>query len=130
MESKDFYADEKREMTSDFNEAKLQILRLNNLWEKCATCARSGRLIDWNWELDNIYGELSTDAEKQDEDKKEKETYSHKIKKINGLIAKHQKDGNGLYLILRTKEKILKRLQDNAGKGSKRSSDDEDDIDT
>ncbi len=115
--------------TSDFNQAKYEILRLDESWNKCKALIRAGNLMDWNYELDNIFGELSSDAEKQDEDKDEIKTYSHKIKELNKLAAENQNDNPKLYKILRMKERILRRLQDAAGKGSKRSSEDEDDID-
>ena len=127
------YSDTKRDLTSDFNEAKLQIFRLNNSWERFGTAIRSGRFLEGkgaNWELDDIFGELSTDAENMDEDKEEKEKYSYKIKKVDELISKNEDNNDAVYRILRTKERILRRLQDKSGKGSKRSSEDEDDIDT
>ncbi|GAG54187.1 unnamed protein product [marine sediment metagenome] len=127
------YLEAKRDLTSDFNEAKLQVFRLNNSWERFSTAIRSGKFMDdkgANWELDDIHGELSHDEELQDEHKLEIEKYSYKINKLNGLIAEYRDDDTKLYKILRMKERILRRLQDEAGKGSKRSSEDEDDIDT
>ncbi len=127
------YLNAKKDLTSDFNEAKLQVFRLNNSWERFSTAIRSGRFIDdkgANWELDDIYGELSHDEELQDEGKEETQKYSYKIGKLNELIAKYREDDTKLYRVLRMKERILRRLQDESGKGSKRSSEDEDDIDT
>ena len=127
--------EEKRAFTSEFNEAKFQILRLHNSWEKCKDYSHSGKLMQWNWELDNIFAELSTDAENEDNGKESnrkesKQGYTDKIKKLNELVAENKKNSEKLYLILRMKERILKRLQDVSGKGSKRKADDEDDIDT
>lgn len=127
------YLETKRDLTSDFNEAKLQVFRLNNSWERFSTAIRSGKFMDdkgANWELDDIHGELSHDEELKDEGKEETQKYSYKIKKLNELIAKYRDDDVKLYKILRMKERILRRLQDEAGKGSKRSSEDDDDIDT
>ncbi len=127
------YLNAKKDLTSDFNEAKLQVYRLNNSWERFSTAIRSGRFMEdkgANWELDDIYGELSHDEEIKDEFKEGTNKYSYKINKLNELIAKHKDDDVKLYKILRMKERILRRLQDEAGKGSKRSSEDEDDIDT
>ena len=127
------YIETKRDLTSDFNEAKLQVFRLNNSWERFSTAIRSGRFMDdkgSNWELDDIHGELSHDEELQDDNKEETQKYSYKINKLNQLIAEYKDDDTKLYKILRMKERILRRLQDEAGKGSKRSSEDEDDIDT
>lgn len=124
------FTKEKRELTSDFNEGKLQIYRLNNSWERFQNKLREGLLTESNWELDDICGELSKDAENRDLNLEETQKYSYKIKKINELVAKYKYSPEKLYLILRMKEKILRRLQDAAGKGSKRSEADEDDIDT
>ena len=127
------YLETKRDLTSDFNEAKLQVFRLNNSWERFSTAIRSGKFMEdkgANWELDDIYGELSHDEELQDELKEGIDKYSYKIMKLNELIAEYRDDDTKLYKILRMKERILRRLQDEAGKGSKRSSEDEDDIDT
>ncbi len=86
--------------------------------------------MDWNWELDNIFEELSTDAEHEDENQKKHLTYAQKIKTLNGLVANYKTNNEALYNILRMKAKILKRLQDVSGKGSKRSSGDDDGIDS
>jgi len=130
----DNYFDEKKGMTSDFNEAKLQIFRLNNSWERYSTAIRNGNFLDnggANWELDDIFGELSTDAEQLDVNKEENERYHHKLDKLNSLISSNRDNEVKLYKIMRTKEKILRRLQDESGKGSKRSSiGDDDDIDS
>jgi len=125
------YLEEKKDLISDFNEAKLQVLRLNNSWERFSTAIRSGKFIGEkgaNWELDDIYGELSHDEELKDMDKEETQKYSYKINKLNELIAEYRDDEVRLYKIIRMKARILRRLQDVAGKGSKRSSEDEDDI--
>lgn len=124
------FSKEKNELKSDFNEGKLQIYRLNNSWERFQDRIRKGLLEAANWELDDIFGELSTDAENKDKDLQEKEKYSYKIKKLSGLLINNKNNGDSTYKILRLKEKVLRRLQDTAGKGSKRSSSDEDDIDT
>lgn len=120
---------EKKSLTSDFNEAKLQIFRLNNALERCNKHAREGDLISWKWELDGIFRELSTDAEYLDSFAKETQKYGYKINKINQLISKYDKNAALLYKILEKKEIILRRLQDEAGKGSKRSDIDAEDID-
>lgn len=130
MEQKTDYFTAKKELTSDFNEAKLQIFRMNNSWEGFSRSIKSGELIKANWELDDIWGELSVDAENIDEGKDTVKTFHHKIDKINWLIAHHKIDPTKLYFLLRKKEKVLRRLQDASGKGSKRSDRDEDDIDT
>lgn len=127
----DSFDQEKKDLVSDFNEAKLQIFRLNNRWESFSNKIRGGELEEANWELDDIYGELSTDAEYQDEGKNEGDTYNFKLRRLNELIAEHRMNPHKFYMILRMKERILRRLQEEAGKGGKKSSTDyEDDIDT
>ncbi|GAG32121.1 unnamed protein product, partial [marine sediment metagenome] len=120
----------KDELVSDFNEAKNQIMRLGNLWNQFSSSMISGNFMGdkgANWILDNVFGELSTDAEKQDKEKDDKdEKYETKIKKINGLIAKHKDNDKKIYSIMRFKEKILRRLQDDAGKGARYSYADDD----
>ena len=123
-------SESKDELVSDFNEAKNQIMRLGNLWNQFSSAMISGNFIEdkgANWLLDNVFGELSTDAEKQDKDKEDNdEKYETKIKKINELIGTHRYDDVKLYIILRRKEKILRRLQDDAGKGARYSYADDD----
>lgn len=118
----------KKELLSDFNEARLQILRLSNSWELCKSAARSGDLIKWNWELDTIWRELSADATNKSIITDTRK-YPNKIREINVLFAQCKNNPDKLYQVLDLKERILKRLQDEVGKGSKRSSTDEDDID-
>jgi len=124
------YPENKDDLTSDFNEAKNQIMRLGNSWNQFSSAMLSGNFMGdkgANWVLDNVFGELSTDAEKQDADTKEEiEKYEIKIKKINKLIGEYRDDEVKLYKILRMKEKILRRLQDVAGKGARYSYADED----
>jgi len=127
------YYQEKKNMTSDFNEGKLQIFRLNNSWERFSNAIRRGIFLGENganWVLDDVGGELARDMELEDEDKPIKERYSFKIDKINTLISQYKENPSILYKIIRLKERVLRRLQDEAGKGAKRSSDDEDAIDS
>jgi len=126
------YSGIKDDLISDFNEAKNQIMRLGNSWNLFSNAMLSGNFMGdkgANWILDNVFGELSTDAEKQDKDidfKEEIKKYEVKIKKINELIGEYRDDDTKLYKILRMKEKILRRLQDVAGKGARYSYADED----
>ena len=124
------YSEGKDDLTSDFNEAKNQIMRLGNSWNQFSSSMLSGNFIGdkgANWILDNVFGELSTDAEKQDKDMSEEiKKYEIKIKEINELVGKYRNDDVKLYKILRMKEKILRRLQDEAGKGARYSYADDD----
>ena len=89
---------------------------------------KSGRLDDWRWELDSAWRELSVDAFNEDEGRLEGNTFINKINKLNELIAHNQNNRVKLYKILETKEIMLRRLEDKAGKGAKRREADEDDM--
>ena len=128
--AEEIYTENKDDLTSDFNEAKNQIARLGNSWNQFSSAMLSGNFMGdkgANWILDNVFGELSTDAEKQDKDMDEEiKKYKVKIKDINKLIGEYRDDDVKLYKILRMKEKILRRLQDEAGKGARYSYSDDD----
>lgn len=124
----DYYV-EKKDITSDFNEAKYQILRLHVLWQSCNNLSQSGQLLQWKWKLDAIWRELSPDAKLEDDNMdKEEEKYFNQVKKINKTIADSKKD-TVIYLTLQEKEIFLRCLQEKVGKGGRRSSGDDDDID-
>jgi len=120
----DTYVENNDDMTSEFNEAQNQILRLGNQWNNFSEAILSGNFLGAkgaNWILDNIFGELSPDAEKEDKNSKEEQKYSTKIKKIDELISNYKHNTIKLYKLLRFKEKILRRLQNDAGKGARYS---------
>lgn len=124
---KDYY-DEKKELISDFNEAKFQIFRLHDLWQGCNAAATVGNLSLWKWKLDCIWRELSPDAKKRDDSGSK---YCEEIKKLNSDITTAQRSRNDgkLYQALSEKEEFLRQLQDDVGKGSRRRSTDEDLMD-
>lgn len=122
----DFEVQEREDLVSDFNEAKFQITRLGALWDKFDNAMLNGNFIDpfgATWISDRIYGNLSRDSERLGGTK---EKYEHKIKKINQLIMRNKDNNVILYHILQKKEQILRRLQDEAGKGARYSYSDED----
>jgi len=123
------YENDKKSMTSDFNEAKFQIYRLHILWLSCNTLSEEGKLIDWKWKLDTIWRELSPDATAKDKGKENniKATYSYKMKVINHNIAK-SRGQNAIYNALQEKEVFLRCLQEEVGKGSKKSFEDNEDF--
>ena len=126
------YGDEKKELISDFNEAKFQILRLHLLWQSCNSLSQSGKLIQWKWKLDTMWRELSVDAAEKDKTiEKDKDKHFTRVKELNKSIAKAQKDDNRaeLYDTLQKKEIFLRQLQEDAGKGSRKHAHDEDDMD-
>ena len=106
--------DDSKKLVSVYNEAQLQIMRLNNIWTKCHNYAQSGNLSAYKWQLDRAWIELSADAEKKD-----KEYYFKAIDIINSVIAK-SKSNHSLYNLLIRKEIFLKLLQEEVGKGGKR----------
>ena len=114
---------ERKPSISDFNEAKYQILRLHVLWQSCNSLSQSGHLVKWKWKLDTIWRELAADAKELDEKK-----YFGDLEEKNEKIADY-KTSDDLYQALQQKEIFLRCLQEAAGKGSKRSSSDDDDID-
>ena len=57
-----------KKLVSVYNEAQLQILRLNNIWIKCHEAVKNGNLISYKWQLDRAWIELTADAQKQDKD--------------------------------------------------------------
>ena len=126
------YGDEKKELISDFNEAKFQILRLHLLWQSCNSLSQSGKLIQWKWKLDTMWRELSVDAtEKDNSIDKDKDKYFTRVKELNKNIAIAQDNNNReeLYDTLQQKEIFLRQLQEDAGKGSRKHAHDEDDMD-
>lgn len=97
---------------SKYNEAAQQISRLHESWLKCSELRRKGRLIDWNFELDNVWTELAGD---KNCDKSDEKTFYDFIP----LYVKAKKEGSAaLYQILLKKHVFLKRLQDQLGKGA------------
>jgi len=97
---------------STYNSMDAIIFRINDLWSKFNSYVLSGRLIQANWVLDRLWGELVTDS-KPDEQTKNIE-FREKLLKIKGV-----KEMGKLYLFLLEKEEFLRRLQDRQGKGVK-----------
>ena len=107
---------DKKVSLSDFNEGSFQILRLHDYWNDCGKFSRSGNFEQWRWTLDMAWLELSPDAEqslKKDKYQKELMICDKRIE-----LSQHK---NQLYYSLKKKQEFLKRLQDEVGKGAKRS---------
>lgn len=124
-------AGEEKKLISDFNEAKLQILRLHGLWSDCHRLSCSGKLTLWNWKLDRVYVELTNDMWDEDKEKKSKkpESFYQRILKVNDDISKEEVVGKKLYKLLTEKEMILRELQNAAGKGGRKREEDADVMD-
>lgn len=112
--------------TSKFNDAVLQIMRLNNMWLNCKHYRTKGNLEAWRWELDGVWTELYSDAIKKEGKDLTKNDYYLKINVLDKLINTSKTNRHLLYKYLDLKEKLLRTLQDEAGKGSKYENDEED----
>lgn len=112
---------EEGERISIINDAGLQIQRLHNIWNEVRHARETGNLEKAKDKLDSAEVELHVD------------TKGDKIKDINKNIALHYrkftKDSRmKLYKLLINKEKLLREIQDGAGKGGKYRDEDEDDF--
>jgi len=112
--SEDF--NDRKVSLSDFNEAGFQILRLHILWCDCSKYSRSGMYDEWKWTLDNIWIELSPDVERT----KKPDSYKKELVLRDKMIS-IAKTKNETYYALKKKQEFLKKLQDDVGKGTKRS---------
>jgi len=114
MENKTF--NDSKISLSDFNEGGFQILRLHDYWNDCGRYARQGNFEQWKWTLDMVWLELSADAELS----KRTEAYNKELN-LSDKRIKLSKNKDQLYYSLMKKQQFLKRLQDEVGKGAKRS---------
>lgn len=100
---------------SEFNEAVRQVVRLGNIWENCHNYSRKGELIKYKWELDRAWIELGSDGRRLNS-----RYYVESIKTLNRKIA-DAKTKPELYRMLQKKEEFLRDLQEEAGKGGKKT---------
>ena len=101
---------------SEFNEAGLQIMRLHDCWNDCKSYIKNGKYDKWKWVLDAIWVELYPDVIHS----KKGDGYIKQYNLCNKrIIISNNK--NQLYFALVKKQEFLKKLQDDVGKGSKRS---------
>lgn len=122
--------DFKKDLISDFNEAKYQIYRIHLDLIDCRNFSKKGDLTNWKWVLDHLWLELAADARaKEGKNIEEKDNkYFQKIKDCNKKIAGAENNRNELYQALQEKEIFLRFLQDDVGKGGKRSPTDEEEF--
>ena len=114
----------KPEESSKYNEAALQIIRVNNLWVKIENCVNEGELYKWQPLLDSIWREFRADVNHLPNTVKEGDTYSEKNKvirmnktlKLKVLISgsNTRTEWNNA---LNERHEFLKQLQDKVGKG-------------
>ncbi len=116
---------------SSYNEAGLQIARLNEYWIKAERYANGHHLIAWSSILDSIYRELYPDVLKMKDSKNiQRNHYLIKVnskkavklpensyfidkKVLRGMAREHT------YNWLDKRHRFLKEIQDSCGKGSK-----------
>jgi len=116
-------------LTSDYNEAAFQISRLQNIKLQCENARANGNLIRYKWKLQSFEIELCADIERLDDDEDdEKKRYSKKVEKINNQIAtaENSKNIKKMFEFLMDKEKLLRLIQEAAGKGSRLRPQDDD----
>lgn len=113
-------------VTSEWNDAGLQIRRLNNIWIECKYNREKGKLIDYKWKLDSAAVELWNDAKRLD--KEETNGYTTTLQELDKEIIKAELEKNLslFYQKLLAKERILREVQELSGKGSKFKAADED----
>ena len=106
---------------SQYNEAGFQIQRLHNIWLDTRLAREKGNLKQVRWKLDSAEVELSEDIDEHDEGKKDEEKFSKKLEKINENIGttSKEKEITNFYINLMKKEKLLRKIQNKAGKGAK-----------
>ncbi len=144
--------------TSQFNEGQLQIIRWHNIKNRCHEYRTHGELAQYGTELDGLWIEMSADAVKldgKDEGKNkyftETEEYQKKLGALYKIIAMEEKrkkntsvfrsllnkdkgnplkniDGQ-LYELLTKRERWLRNLQEDAGKGGVKENKDKREFD-
>lgn len=104
--------------TSLFKDALGQIRRLDMAWVRATRHRENGNLDGWRWILDTVYLELSYDVTRLSKDGLD---YKNKIDRINDNISKafQNKNNKEQYNLLKEKERILREVQEMAGKGAK-----------
>ncbi len=121
---------EEEKQISTFNESILQIQRLNNDLVEAKYHRKKGRLKNYKFILETIEDELYYDAKILDKRIKDKDRkYITRLRELNEIIdmsilSKNFKD---FYLTLREKERLLREIQQNCGKGSSYKREGEDD---
>lgn len=113
--------------TSKYSGGIDQLKRLNLLYLIAMSRRHSGKLEEWRWVLDSVEIELHPDMKRMAESKNTKINWIEKINKINKKIneAFKNRDPSEQYKYLKIKEKIMRWVQDKAGKGTKLAEEEE-----
>lgn len=109
---------DKQEKTSYFKDSLGQIRRLDYGWVRATRWREQGDLEQWRWVLDTQELELTPDIERLKESGKD---YTKQIQDVKDKISKNMKDKNKaeVYKALMEFEKLLRMIQEVAGKGTK-----------
>ncbi len=115
---------EETKQISRYNEAAMQIMRLNELWLKAELYANRGLLKKWKFILDSIWRELYPDVKRKNDSKK----YIDDNNKLKKTISEC-KTLSSMYISLDERHQFLKEVQDSVGKGAMYKDIDDDDFD-
>ena len=108
---------------SKYNEAALQILRLNSNWVRAETFINKGEMTSWKFIQDSVWRELYADIfRKSNPDLILKK---NKCLRLKIATAKNRQE---LYNALMARHEFLKKLQDDVGKGGSYSDGTEQDF--
>ena len=104
--------------TSEFNSAITQLNRLNEGWMDCTKYRERGMFGEYKNKLITIEIELDYDINRLNN---QDNNYIEEFDKVNQLIEKHaiEKNRIKLHSQLIRKEKLLREVQEEAGKGMK-----------
>lgn len=120
---------EEEHKTSAFNQAQLQIQRLDNTWNKCIKNREQNDLSKYRKNLMSAEIELLFDARKIDSEQNKQ--YVNQLKDANKKI--YEAIGNfqifKVWEFLEKKEIILREIQEESGKGSMWKDEFEDEMD-
>jgi hypothetical protein len=127
----DYEQFENKNLTSSHHLTVSQNIELRRLLNECNRLRVLGNLVKWKFTLDAILSELNHDMEKLDDKNKGKDVKL--CSQVNIIIDKlkkaNQKNKQNCYELLQEYEKLLRKIQELSGKGTKRVYDDEDDDD-
>lgn len=114
---------------TEYNEMGFKIQRLHNMWLGITHAREQGSFDSCRWKLDSVEAELAFEMERLDGDEGFK--YNDQVKKINEKIddvfIKRQR--RGIYESLLKKEKLLRKIQQEAGMGTRYKGMDDDNMD-
>jgi hypothetical protein len=102
---------------SKYNAGALKIERLNSSWVRCKTHWRQGNYSELNEELDLIWFELEADATKKEI--ADIESLDKEIIKLKQERIPEYKKINRHFAIMKTKWKLLFRIEKHQGLGKK-----------